>query len=423
MSAEIVDLIVIGAEPAGLAAAACAASRGASVVVLRTGAERPGEVAAPAVSNDIWRRLGLYADANDLGRRRARRSWLKGAGGEAPMLLETSDAGLSVADALGDGAAQALAAWPDFMKAAGRATMGFDTLSALLDAAPVGLDPPPLASADVALDDFFESEFLKAHLAAAALAPFQLAGDEPASAGALRRLASDALPNRSSAAELSAMLEAACERFGVAGVNGTLAGLERGLKRPVRISLDGGREVLARQAVASSAALATAVGLRPDVGVAPLAEARYARAFVVVTFADDPATAFLKDDATYVMVEDRERIRAARDAAATGRADTAGPLLVDLSDRKLCAYAPFCPSRIAEADGERDWTGQDRQAFGRTILERVRSTFRLKSLPLSVDVRLERSDRPAGATILAPTPSADEIGAAARLAESLVANG
>ncbi len=388
------------------------------MVLIRTGKEPPSEFAAPRTPNHVWRRLGLYAAGGaSPARARARRTWAQAEGGE-PLLLETTELGVTEDAALGDAAEQARSAWPDFEAATKRLSANYDSVTALLDATGTGLDPSPFASADEALDDFFDSELLKAHLSAAALAPFRFAGDEPASAGALRLLAADGWPSSLSTAQLSELLEGACEEYGVRIADAAILEATRLKGRAVMLNLANGEEVATRAVMASSIAHALALGLRPDAGVSPLAQSRGGRAFVRVTFAEDPQTDYLQSDATYIIATDRREIRAARDDAAIGRLPRSSPLVVDVQDRVIAAYAPFCPAFLADAETPREWTGQDRQAFGRSVLDRMKKTFRLKALPLSVDVRVDPLTTPsAGASVVAaPPPSHDEVGAAVSFA-------
>ncbi|MEO1015299.1 MAG: hypothetical protein AAFX08_08960 [Pseudomonadota bacterium] len=418
MSQSQFDLAVLGAEPPGLAAAACAAAAGFRVVLIRTGKEAPSEFAAPRAPNDVWRRLGLYAAGAPNSGARPRRTWVPADEGGEPKLLETSELGLVETAALGDAAEQASAAWPDFLAASKRLSTHFGSAAEFLSDDLRGLDPSPFASADEALDDFFDSEILKAHLAVSALAPFRFAGDEPASVGALRLLAADGWPSSIPVGALSEFLTGACEEFGVSMVDGAVTEVRALKARLFQLTVADGSEATARAVVASSAAHALAMGLRPEVGLSPLAPTFGGRAFVRVTFAEDPQTEFLRNDATYLMVADRKDVRAARDAAAVGEIPKAGPLIVDLADRVIAAYAPFCPANLVEAGAERDWTGQDRQAFGRAVLERLKKTFRLKALPLSVEVRVDplTPSSASASVVSAPPPSQDEVGAAVSFA-------
>lgn len=434
---EVFDLAVIGAEAPGLAAAAIAALQGASVVAVKTGLEAPAECAGPVIPDAVWRRLGLYADAPGVARQRVRRTLIASKAGGPPQLLETSPDGITLGEALGADEASSRAAWHDFVRMSARARLSFDSLAALMDSRPAGLDPSPLATADEVLDDFFSSELLKTHISVGTLSAFQLAGDEPASVGALRCAAGDGFRNALAHGEVAQLLELACRRAGVAGRSGRVVGVQAEARKPIRISLDTGEPILAAHAIASSAVLARTLGLRPEFGLAPVAAARGARGHVVVTFADDPQTDIFQADGTYLLATSRARLRAARDAAAAGRPDPGGPLIVDLYGRRLVACAPFCPSSLVEGADEREWAGQDRQAFGRAVLDRLKSTLRLTALPLGVDVRMDGmgpadvpDERSAGSSggaqpgsIRVPAPGANEIDAAVGLARKVLADG
>ncbi len=429
------DLAVIGAEACGLAAAACAAAAGASVVLVRTGAEPPQAFAGPPVPNFVWRALELHRSGYEATPMRARVTLL--ADGVRVRTFEDA----APLNGAGDGSAAgapdgAGLIWPEFVGAVNDLAVRLADHRSPLDApdAPLSLDA--LGTANEALDDYFADENLKTHLAVAALVEQGLGGDEAGSAASLSVHGAGGWRgrHREDGESLVSALRAACDRFSVETVEATVdavvnsAASEEG--RSAAVALSNGAEVRAGFAMAPTAAMARAAGLTPHLRGALTGRAGGVNAFVRITL-DGPATED-KDDAqsVFYIVDDRENILAARDAMLEARLADAPPLRFEFDGRRVLACAAYCPSHFLDEDGdEREWTQQDRQALGRLVFERINSRFKLAASVKAIDVRVDPvapglvGGKLEDGAIITPAAARDEIGAAVRLALEAVGRG
>ena len=89
-----VDLLVLGAGAAGLAAAACAAKSGAKAALAATGEERPEDGAVAEAPNAVWRLLDLHTYDLKFEERRGVASFL--ADGKAPLTTSDDAAAISI---------------------------------------------------------------------------------------------------------------------------------------------------------------------------------------------------------------------------------------------------------------------------------------------------------------------------------------
>lgn len=409
-----IDLLVIGADAAGLAAAACAARRGAKTALAATGDEPAAAGRVDEPPNFVWRLLDLHHYDLRLD-----------APGERVTLAADGARVLSTS-ANAAGAAEALAArdaalgplWRSFAERIGDST----ARSAERES-----DPPAdvFLSANDLLDDYFADEALKAHLLSAFAAPFGLAGDEAGSAAALA--AAGAAPRRrTSATALAEALIAAAKKSGVDLAAGKLQSLARIDGKIWKATMDSGREIRARQAMASSALIGEAAGLNIDCAGSPLVRRLGAEATIKIRYDKRPAGEGAMRNGVYYTAENRDQLIRARNSMIDGRLDDAPPLAFEIDGKEIVARAPFSPARIREGDEEREWTGQDRQVLGRqaaSIIEkRLRRVGAIREIEVTIGpdpesgLRRRTFDR---AAIPAPPPSDDAIGAAARLAMEL----
>lgn len=409
-SRAAVDLLVIGADAAGLAAAACAAKSGASVTLVPTGGEAPAEGSADEPPNFVWRLLDLHLHD------------LRPAPTAPKTTLSENGAVTTFADPMRTG--EALVArepslehlWPAFAAQMKRASR---------NGAARGLDK--FLSANALLDDYFDDEALKTHLVSAFVAPFGLAGDETGSAAALSG-AGDATHARISAAALVEALSQAAANAGVERLSGRLQNLSRAEGKAFKAVMDNGREARAKKAMASSAFLGEAAGLLVVCNGSPLVRRTGVEAIIRIRYDKRPSAAALRSPGDFFTAADRAAIIAARDAMIDGRIDETPVLRFEVSGKEIVARAPFCPARLREGGEEREWTGQDKQILGRQaaalIEKRVGGGLgpvREIEVTIGADpasgLRRRSFDLPA---IAAPAPSHDPVGAAAALALEII---
>jgi len=421
------DLLVVGADAAGLAAGAAAARLGASAVVVATGREPRAAGLKPSPPNFLWRLLELHRydlKIIDAGRTVTHH-------GDGETVATFADKGktarlLSARDPALD------YCWPDFIDAMARARSAIEPQADDRGRCPalsgLALADDPYASALDVLDDRFTDEGLKVHLLMMALAPLGLAGDEPGSAAALFDLAAADPAQRLDAVALYEALGIAAKDAGAVLETGNLARLSREGDRGWTARLEDGVEVRAARAIASSALTAEAAGLLVVAGGSPLRRQAGVEATIRLRYAKKPRVKAGESAASHHIVADKRSLARARDAMLEGRIDEAMPLSFEVRGREIVARAAFAPARISENGSMRDWTGQDLQILARAAaaaigrrLEAAAGAPQAINASLGPDVGggLRKRDF-SGASLVAPAPSVDAVGAAAALAMSIV---
>lgn len=421
------DFIVIGADAAGLAAAAAAAKLGKSAVVVRTGAEPKATGLKPSPPNFVWRLLELHRydlEAVDAGLTVTHVA-------EGEEVATQSDA-LKTARRLAARDPALEYAWPDFVAAMARARDEGEEAPGAHPRreGPLGLAlrDPSWASAHDLLDDRFTDEGLKTHLLMSALAPLGLAGDEPGSAQALFDAAAYASPQRVDADALHDALAAAANDAGVAVEAQGLVRLTREGERAFTAHLEGGGAVRGARLVASSALVADAAGLLVEAGGSPLRRQAGAEATIRLRYARKPRVRAGEGARLHHLASDRRALQRARDAMLEGRLADAMPVSFEIAGREIIARAPFAPAAICDNGSVREWTGQDLQILGRAAAAAIgRRLDPACGAPQSVDASLGpdvagglRRRNFDSAVIDAPAPSIDTVGAAAALVMRLV---
>lgn len=411
-SRATVELLVIGADAAGLAAAACAARSGASAALVATGTECEDDRAVIEPPNFVWRLLDLHQYELRFEPPAPRTTLF--ANGTPP--LSTLDDAMETGRRLGAKVPALEALWPAFL----------DDMRRMLTADGEGeLAPDRRQTANAALDDYFSDEELKTHLVGALLTPFGLVGDEAGSAQALAGAGAWA-SRRTDARALREALGAAAASAGVDIVEGRLSALVRDGKAWCAVMEDG-REIRARAVMASSAFVGEAAGIRVAAAGAALARRAGAEATIRIRYDRKPKIA-ARAAAAYFAATDRKAIIRARNSMLEGRLDEEAPIAFEIRGKEIIATAPFCPARLRDNGELREWTGQDRQILGRQAAALIASRLGgAVGAPREIDVTIgpdvaagmkRRSFAPPAAP--APAPSHDPIGAAAALALELV---
>jgi phytoene dehydrogenase-like protein len=436
------DLVVIGAEPAGLAAAAVAARQGARVALFRAGEGIARGPSTTGVPDFVWRKLDLHESGLDAKPVSARISLFEGG-----RSLETYASATKTRDALERAGLPDHHLWADFTdtlereweegesltRRAAAKNGGAPALAAL--ASPRGPDIAArlTATTRAVLDDYFADDDLKTHLASVALAPLGLGGDEPGSGLALASMSSaDGWRVRSGGRgpALADVLEEAARRAGVEFIEARIVGLQPSDDKFHQLALESGETLKARHVMAASVAAAARVALPIAPALAPIARRSGAVADIRIRFAKAPPPPAGDRDAIFFIAESVETFADARDAALEGRLPERPPVSFEFARDEIVVHAPYCPASLVVDGEERDWTEQDRQAFGRMIVQRLAPYLNgVSQAARRIEVKISPAGAPQGASgtgasrlggVVAPPPGHDAIGAAAKLALDLV---
>lgn len=408
------ELLVVGADAPGFAAAACAARSGATAAVAATGGETPAAGSVVEPPNFVWRLLDLHAYELPIENAGAMTTLAEKAA------LSTYGDPVRTGGALAERDPELEHLWPAFAADMKRRA---DEIAAN----EMRAGPDLFLSANAALDDYFADEQLKAHLISSFAAPFGLAGDEAGSAGALSFAGANA-QRRVPARALNDALTLAAQAAGVETLAGVLQALVRVDGKNWKAVMDNGRELRARRVMASSALIGEAAGLRISCNGSPLVRRKGAQAQIKIRYDKRPTAAAAREPGVFFTAKDRSEIVRARNAMIEGRLDDDPVLSFEISGKEIIARAPFCPSRLRENGEEREWTGQDRQILGRqaaTLIDRTLGgavgTIREIDVTIGPDVAsgLKRRSFETPA-IPAPAPSIDAVGAAAALGMEIV---
>ncbi len=430
------DLVVIGDDLSGLAAAACAARRGAACAVISTGHEPTEQASVASIPNFVWRRLDLH----ETGLTPEPVSACVSLFNDAEAITTFADDHDTI-EALDKTAPADSALWSDFRSEMRRKQKSKRPTGEQIVASPerlhqtAPLDGMLTDSMAGLLDDYFTSDHLKTHLASVAGLTFGIGGEEPGSGFALASASDWSAWRVKNDDTLVETLNRVCEKLSVEKIAYPIRRIERHDNRNYNIDFDLGDGLRARAVMASSLRIATAMGLRTEDDPSPLAAPESAEALISVKLSETSSPPVeLKDglNAIYYIAETEDEIRAARDAVLEGRTPENPPLMFELGDKEIIARTPYCPRLLASEDGPREWTGQDRQILGKQVLQRLGKYLNgaLETVQRT-DVKVfgaaeldpEHPLNENMPTIHAPAPEVNEIAAAARLAMRLVRGG
>lgn len=437
------DLIVIGAEEAGLAAAACVARAGARVALVRRAGEHSASASAPGVPDFVWRRLDLQETGIDAVPAGAAVSLFRD-GKELATYRERE----RTATALADQAAPGHHLWADFhdslesmareegdlvarsVVSAARQAAG-PLLGAVTGPDGAGALARLTAAARSVIEDYFDDEAMRAHLSNIALSPLGLAGDEAGSALALASLGEPAAWRIRVGGRGPSLLSALEERCAVAGVEvfeSKILRIEGADDKTRHVVLENGETLRARRLMAASVRAAAEAGVPLTPSLSPLTRRSGAVADIRLRFSSPPPPPTDHPDAIYYLSDGPEALAEARDAALEGRFVERPPVSFEFAGGDIIVHAPYCPDALVTEGESREWTEQDRQAFGRQIVSRLAPYLNGAGRALRrIDVRVTpagaRQGSDPSASAVAPPPSHDPIGAAARLAMDLVRDG
>ncbi|MEM6415745.1 MAG: hypothetical protein AAF720_13935 [Pseudomonadota bacterium] len=395
------DLAILGADVAGLAAAGCAAVEGASVLLVKTGAEAPLDFAGPGIPNAVWRLLGLEKVTTDRPKIAKTKTLTPLKDNKIKEVFELHATRNDVIQSLKSICPDTAERWADFEGELSSLTV---SPASLLHSHQHTLYGSTLDTLNEYLDDCFDHEPLKTHLAAQSLLALGLAGDEPGSAGALAALSKHAWPTNYGQNGHSFFddFEKAVLETGVVLAQGGVEEVASTKPHSFDIKLRPGDTFTTKAVMASGVGVARASGFFANTARSPLSRYSGSSAFIRIKFDDYPETDILKDDERIFILENRQELAAARDAMAEGRIPENLPLTVEVNQRTMTAFTSFCPDQLIDDDGSRPWSDQDRQALGRLVYDRIKEHLNIRGRPSSIDVRIDISPHE-------PDPTNDKI--------------
>ncbi len=382
------DFLIIGDDEASLCAAACAGRAGARTALLRSAKsnKKANAGALPNIPNFIWRRLELQEYGLSLEPVSARVTLFES--GEPFVTLAENRETRAVLVKAG---VRDHALWEDFVEeATGLASGGFITSAAsgalmggenllaemLGDMAALNQAGRLAGSCRALLDDCFEDDRLKDHIAAHSLAPAGLGGAEPGSVLALAEFFdSDAWRVRAEGdgKSLREILEKACDLSGVKTYLNTISHVSSDSGKYKEIILSENDEKLKTRYVFFATPDAA---IEAGAGHCSLGSAMRGGGGATVSIRlklseriEPPAQ---DENAIFQIIDRGTDLQAARDAVNCGRLPERLPVEFEiLRTGSILARSAYCPAVFYE-DGEwRGWTSQDRQAVAARIKERL----------------------------------------------------
>ncbi|MEZ5895004.1 MAG: hypothetical protein R3C51_01265 [Parvularculaceae bacterium] len=423
------DLAIIGADAAGHTAAALAAVLGKSAVVIHTGDETPDYLSFCEPANFLWRMLDLHEFDLDLQPVASQRTLgvLDDASGVAGVSFREI---AQMTEFLHSAHPVDAELWPDFLREVSDRRHHLAPVQsagkkpgAVVIGAAGRLAVDEYASFNALIDDYFADESLKTHLVNSIAARFALAGDE---AGGVQAAygAFGAWPLAiASARALATALEKKCESADVAFIHGPVSDCAPSRGGAASLSFANDERVRVKRVFASSRAVAAVGGFAVAGAPSPLDRRRGLRASFHLRYEDPPMVGDDAPGVRYFIGAGRDGAARARDAMLEGRLTDDAPMMFEIDGNDIYVTAAFCPARICEDDAMREWTGQDRQALGRQVAERISAFLDNADAPPS-SITTVLGDAPdiahAGRPLfpveaIAPPPSLDPIGAAAQM--------
>jgi phytoene dehydrogenase-like protein len=369
------DLLVVGDDAPGLCAAAAAAKTGAAVLLAPAGAVRvPRSPSICDIPNFVWRRLELQDYGLALEPISARITLL-----EDGVAATTLRGAAETADALAGDDDDAAALWPalvEDMRALGEDAASLHTeranaLSAVADARSLSALGRAAGSTSELLDDYLNGGPLSAHVSAHALSLSGQGGEEAGSAMALPEFFDEhswRVRSAPGSRSLNGALRRVCEVQGVETA-----------PTPVRdASADGARfnslnfgdetKRKARRILFATPDAAETAGYKtPGVYNGGRAVLR----LVLRREVEPPAG---DGNAIFQIVDKSSDLESARNAALDGRLSDRPPVAFEFTDKgDIIAHTSYIPKRLRDDEGWRNWTGQDRQALTKIMIDQLAS--------------------------------------------------
>jgi len=382
------DLIVIGDDAAGLCTAACMARTGARVGLLKTPKRlKLKKAAIDGIPNFVWRRLDLQKYNVAFAPVSAVISL--SANGQTAKTVDSVSGAVA---ALEESDIRDHEVWADFVRevralsiSAGKFTtrLAIGRRSGNADGRAEGgagaitirdLGVLTNSCADF-LDDYFDDDRLKTHIGARALAPMGLGGAEPGSVLSLSGLfEQSAWPVRAAkgGAALEKTLAKVCVDAGVEMIDAVLSAIDGAGEKYRALTLSGNEKLKSRFVFCPTPDAARRAGLVVLHGASPIAAPGAAKATIRIKLSEMAAAPSGDDKAVFFVAGNMDELQAARDAVVEGRLPEKLPLEFQFAPpREIIVQTAYAPDRFIEDGEAREWTGQDRQALGARVIERL----------------------------------------------------
>jgi len=380
-----VDLLVIGEDEAALCAAAAAARAGTSTALLRGKRKSKTKSASYcAIPNFVWRRLDLQDYCVSLEPVGALVTLFPG-GDHVTTRAGVSETKSALAAA--DNPDHQL--WGDFVADIRRLGDDVQLVKPHGGERKEKIDLPALfgdmralsalgqltGSCAAMLDDYFNDEELKAHVAAHALAPSGLGGGEAGGAAALTQLFDENAWRVRPAAESAALrqaLEGVCADSGVSMHEGVAVEFASDNAKRLNVTFGDGTQIKTRHVIFTSPETAAINGYHDP--LSPLSRRGRVSARMRVKLKKPIAPPAGEENAFYLIVDDANDLQRASDAVSDGRLPDRPPVAFEIAGNgDLIVSTAYCPKAFRDEEGLREWTGQDRQAVMKRMLERLES--------------------------------------------------
>jgi len=441
------DLLVVGDDPAGLCTAACAARAGARTALLTLADDQRKKLvpAIDGVPNFVWRRLDLHqykltmtpvsAVVTLLGNGKSVRAY------ESATKTKTAleEAGLRDHEVWSDFVREngALSTYADALTtrlAGGMLADGEEALSRFLGGAgEIAMLDRLTDSCAALLDDYFDDDGVKTHIAALAMNKAGLGGGEPGSAMSLSGMFEpSSWPVRAQGDETSlrVVLEKACVGAGVTMFAGAIVSIRAAGAKYRAVELSNGEKIKTRFVFCPSPGAALAAGVTALHAPSPIKAAGAASAAIRIKLSKKVTLPAGDDGAIFQVVDSLDEMQTARDAVVEGRLPDRLPFTFELiGEREILVHTAYCPDSFFEEGEPREWTGQDRQALGRRVVERLCEHIDgFLEAVTRTDIFIEGAraiDEPEGVTtddeqVVVQPASMNSIAAAVKLADRLL---
>ncbi len=379
------DIVLVGSGEAALCAAGAAARVGASTALLQNKVARRASTASICnIPNFVWRRLDLHEYDLSIAPVSARVTLLPGG---ASVVTHRGRSATEKALATAQNGDHLV--WSDFLhdmrtlddkfqvKGLTREGGSDHSLLDYLDGDERNLSALEqyTGGAVSLLDDYLDDASLKAHLVAHALAPSGLGGGEAGSAAGLSEFLNDEawrVRSDKGVKTIFQALESVCKKSGVVIFDSAFQGVSSASGKNHVIQLADGETIKTKALVFATPNAALAAGFRAP--QSPMAGHGGARAQLHIQL-KSPMSMPVGDHAAIFQIVDRlEELQPASDANVDGRLPDKLPVEFEIADNgDILAQTSYCPRAFREEDGWREWTGQDRQAVTRLILDRLSS--------------------------------------------------
>ena len=383
------DFLIIGDDEASLCAAACAQRAGAKVALARTPKAKKKRIGGtlPNIPNFIWRRLDLQEFGVTIDKVSARVTLFEN-GDPLVTLAGARDTKAALADAgIGD-----YSLWEDFVEDAaaiseapfiqaassGAPMDGAAALATMLgDRSALHKSSMLASSCQDLLDDCFEDQRLKDHVAAHALAPAGLGGAEPGSAFAVTDyLDDDAWRVRvdENGKSLHEILEEVCEQSGVTTFTKPFETISSEGGKFKTAVFDDDEKIKTRTIFFATPDAADSAGAGHCAPGGAMRGAGAATVMMRIKLSEDIDAPAHDKDAVFQIIDEGDDLAEACDAAVSGLTPERLPVEFEFAENgDILARSSYFPSLYRTEDEWRGWTSQDRQAAAMQIRQRLTS--------------------------------------------------